>query len=141
VHQSNLLIYADFNGIERDSGGSSRARIDMTGYGTLASLSLHRIRLETGECLTLADPDGLRVRAEMIFDKSRIADRCSGWFGSFDESAMEQASSLDQEYNSHLCFKCRNNLFEYLNRVGRAYREYCPTCGTPVMFPLLPPGD
>lgn len=134
-----MLIYADFNGLEESPDFPDDVCLDLTSYGTLASLSLHQVRLRVGQRLMLCDPDGLRVNGEIAFYSSRKSLPRSGWFAKFKRQDIQDGAPLEHDYATHLCFKCRQNLTPYLNKVGRQFKELCPHCGTPVMFPLLPP--
>lgn len=134
-----MLIYADFNGLEDSSVSPDEVHLDLTGYGTLASLSLHQVRLHEGQHLRLCDPDGLQVLGEISFDPLRRSMRRSGWFARFKRRDMQEGEPLKHDYAAHLCFKCRLDLKPHLDKVGRQFNESCPNCGTPVMFPLLPP--
>jgi hypothetical protein len=134
-----MPIYADFNGLEGADSSSGFVLLDLTGYGTLASLSLHQVRLREGQRLLLGDPDGLWVTAEIEFNPSRRSPTSSGWFAKFQKSDIQESIPMEHDYNTHLCFKCRRNLKPYLDNVGRQFNENCPNCGTPVMFPLSPP--
>lgn len=134
-----MQIYADFNGVEENDSDSNMLYLNLTGYGTLASLSSHQIVLKEGQSLELADPDGLSVRAIIFFDKERISENCSGWFAKFPKSDMLEGEKLNHEYDIHLCFKCRKNMKPHLDGVGRQFSEACPFCGTSVMYPLSSP--
>ncbi|EGI78234.1 hypothetical protein [Hylemonella gracilis] len=136
-----MLIYADFNCLEVSPALPDEVHLDLTGYGTLASLSLHQVRLRVGQHLSLCDPDGLQVIGEIGFDPLRRSLRSSGWFAKFKRRDIQEGAPLEHDYATHLCFKCRQNLKPYLDKVGRQFQESCPHCGTPVMFPLLPPGS
>ncbi len=135
-----MQIYADFNGLEDSAASPDDACLDLTGYGTLASLSLHQVRLRVGQQLTLCDPDGLQVMGEICFDSSRQSRHSSGWYAKFKRSDIQNGAPLEHDYATHLCFKCRRNLELHLDKIGRQFNEKCPYCSTPVMFPLLPPG-
>jgi hypothetical protein len=134
-----MLIYADFNGMEDSGTSPDDVLLDLTGYGTLASLNLHQVRLRVGQHLVLCDPDGLQVVGEVGFDLSRRSSRRSGWFAKFQRHSIQEGTPLEHDFAKHLCFKCRLNLKPHLEKVGRQFNENCPQCGTPVMFPLLPP--
>ncbi len=134
-----ILIYADFNGLEDCPIDADKVILDLTGYGTLASLSHHQIRLKVGQRFVFSDFDGLEVVGEVDFDSTRISKRSSGWFARFSRSHIKDVPPREHDYSSHLCFKCHSNLKAYLDRIGRNFSETCPHCGTPVMFPLLPP--
>lgn len=134
-----MRIYADFNGIEEYLPGSNELSLDLTGYGTLASLSFHKIKLHEGQPLELGDPDGLNVNGIAYFDQDKISGNCSGWFAKFQKGEISEGESPDHDYDAHICFKCRNDIKAHLDVVGRQFREECPFCGTPVMFPLSPP--
>lgn len=134
-----MLIYADFNGLDDCSTSGDEVHLDLTSYGTLASLSLNQVRLRVGQHLMLCDPDGLKVMGEIGFDPSCRSARHSGWFASFKRRDIQESTPLEHDYTTHLCFKCRLNLKPYLDKVGRQFNENCPQCGTPVMFSLLPP--
>lgn len=136
-----MLIYADFNGSENSPASPDEVHLDLTGYGTLASLSLHQVRLRVGQHLMLCDPDGLQAMGEIGFDPSQRVSRRSGWFAKFRRRDIHEGTPLEHDYAVHLCFKCRLNLKPHLDKVGRQFNESCPHCGTPVMFPLLPPAN
>lgn len=138
-----MYIYADFNGLTECEieAGDGVVRLDLTGYGTLAYLSHFQVRLHVGQRIALADSDGLVVdAAEVIFDRTLTTDRCSGWFAKFHRSDIRQGATV-LEPTAHHCFKCRTDLRPHLDKVGRNFKEICPSCGTPVMYPLLPPGQ
>jgi hypothetical protein len=134
-----MKIYADFIDLETCKGEGDDVCLDLTGYGTLASLSQHQVRLQIGQRLILSDPDGLEVSALVYFWEGRISKRGSGWYAKFRRSEIKNVPSREHNYDVHLCFKCRLNLRQHLDHVGQNYSEHCPRCGTSVMFPLLPP--
>jgi hypothetical protein len=133
-----MRIYADFNGIEKCEFDSDLLCLNLTGYGTLASLSFNEVKLFKGQVLELSDPDGTSVFGTVYFDKNKISKNCSGWFAKFREDEISEGEPLKYDKNAHLCFKCRKNIKPHLDMVGRQYKENCPYCGTPIMFPLLP---
>ncbi|WP_430427998.1 hypothetical protein [Parasphingorhabdus sp.] len=137
--QPDPFIYADFNALEEYAPDNGLCRIGLTGYGTLASLNKHKIRLFDGLRLRLSDQDELAVVAEVIFDANRIATNCSGWFGKFHRDEIFKIEVRNHVGKSHLCFSCREDIHPYLNQIGRSYSEHCPHCGTAIMFPMLPP--
>lgn len=134
-----MYIYADFNGIEESSSDSSICYLNLTSYGTLASLSFYHIKLEDGQVLDFADPDGLLVSAEVFFDGTNASKNCSGWFAKFHKNKIIEIEPYSFDFSSHICFCCRENMKVYLDKIGRNFSENCPKCGTSVMFPLLPP--
>jgi hypothetical protein len=134
-----MRIYADFNGVVEYSSASNILCINLTGYGTLASISSHQIVLKEGQFLELTDPGGLSVSAEVFFDKERVSKNCSGWFAKFSKSDMTEGEELEHDYDTHLCFKCRENMKQHLDKVGRQFSELCPFCGTSVMYSLSSP--
>lgn len=134
-----MLIYADFNGLEESRASPDEVYLDLTGYGTLSSLSLHQVCLYVGQQLLLGDPDGLQVKGDICFDPARKATNNSGWYAKFKRHDIQDCEPLEHDYATHLCFTCRKNLEPYLNTRERHYNEYCPYRGTPVMFPMLPP--
>jgi hypothetical protein len=134
-----MQIYADFNSLESCHRYQKLSCLDLTGYGTLASLNLYQLSLKIGEELLLVDPSGLFVQGQAFFDKDRVSKTCSGWFAKFERSAIAEGVAPQYDYSTHLCFNCRSNIKPYLDKVGRNFREECPFCGTSVMFALLPP--
>ncbi len=134
-----MRIYADFNGVEEYGSDSKMLCLNLTGYGTLASLSFHQIALEEGQFLELADFDGLSVQVIVFFDKERMSKNCSGWFAKFPKEDMSEGEELGHDFNTHLCFKCRKNMKSHLDAVGRQFNEECPFCGTSVMYPMSAP--
>lgn len=133
-----MRIYADFNGVEMGPEPADEWRLELTGYGTLASLSRYRIKLGRGLVLAFSDPDGLSVVAPVDFDAQRISDNSSGWYAKFKKTEVHDGEPLADD-NTHPCFSCRNDLKAWLDNVGRQYRECCPHCDTPVLYPLSPP--
>ena len=97
------------------------------------------MRLRVGQHLGFCDPDGLQVVGEVGFDSSRLSSRRSGWFDKFQKHSIREGAPLEHDFTTHRCFECRLNLKPHLDKVGRQLNENCPQCGTPVMFPLLPP--
>lgn len=136
-----MRVYADFNGIESSSEDDGLCHLDLTGYGTLASLSLQQIRLYEGMPLTLFDPDGLEVKAIAFYDARKVGENInsSGWFAKFQRGLIKECVPTLHDYDKHLCFKCRRDLKQYLREVGQEYKEKCPHCKTSIMFSLLPP--
>ena len=136
-----MLIYADFNGLEDCAIDTGTVLLDLTGYGTLASLSHYQLRLRVGQCLLFGDFDSLEVVGEVGFDSARMSNRSSGWYARFSRSDIKHVPPKKHDYSVHVCFKCRSDLRTFLDRVGQNFSETCPYCGTPVMFSLLPPQE
>jgi hypothetical protein len=136
-----MKIYADFNGTEPCSSAGDELCLDLTGYGTLSSLSRYGVKLREGMSLTFADSDGLTVTAPVAFDVRLVGARSAGWYAKFYKTAFTQEEPIDHDFHSHLCFNCRRDLKSYLTKVGQQFKEYCPYCGTPVMYPLAPPDE
>ena len=134
-----MKIYADFNGIKTCSDDTTFVCVDLTSYGTLASLNAYRIILTEGLNLDIADPDGLTVTATAYFDKTKISKTCSGWFARFKRDEVMESHEIRIDFSIHLCFTCRKNLKKYLAKVGRQYKEICPFYGTPIMLSLADP--
>lgn len=134
-----MKIYADFNSVEECPSDSNILCLDLTGYGTLASLSLHKLKLKEGQSLVFNDPEGLSVSGVTYFDKDKISENCSGWFAKIQRDDIAEDKPLDQDYDTHICFTCRNNIKPHLDSVGQQFRENCPFCGTSVMIPLSRP--
>jgi hypothetical protein len=134
-----MKIYVDFNGAERCASPSDEFFLDLTGFGTLASLSRYGIQVQRNMQLTFADIDGLSVTAPVEFDRSRMNSHCSGWYAKFKKVDLAEGTPVEHNFESHLCFKCRREIKPYLNKVGQQFDEHCPYCGTSVMAPLLPP--
>lgn len=134
-----MKIYADFNGVEACTSGSNMLCLDLTGYGTLASLSLNKLKLKEGQTLDFSDTEGLSVSGEIYFDKDQVSGNCSGWFAKFQRGDISEGEPLDHDYDTHTCFTCRNNIKPYLDSVGRQFKENCPFCDTSVMITLSNP--
>ncbi len=134
-----MLIYADFNGIEDCINDLDSVLLDLTGYGTLASLSFHKIKLYEGLSIELCDPEGLMATGMILFDKTKVSNNCSGWFAKFMKDKISEGEPIEHDYSKHLCFNCRENIKEHLDKVGRQFNEECPFCGTSVMFPITSP--
>lgn len=136
-----MKIYADFNGTEPCSAGDEKLCLDLTGFGTLASLSRHSVKLRRGLSLTFADSDGLTVTAPVEFDPRRVGRRSAGWIAIFRKKDLRDEEPVDHDFNSHICFNCRNDIKEHLRAVGQQFSARCPYCGTPVIYPLEPPDE
>lgn len=136
-----MKIYADFNGVEPCSTMDDELCLDLTGFGTLASLSRYGVKLSPGMRLTFSDTDGLTVTAPVEFDESRVGSRSAGWYARFRKIDLREEEPIDHDFNCHLCFKCRRDLKSYLAQVGQQFYEHCPDCGTPVIYPLEPPNS
>ena len=89
--------------------------------------------------MELVDPDGLKVRGVICFDKARMSGNDSGWYAKFQEEEISEGEPLKHDDNTHLCFKCRENIKPHLTIVGQRYKEECPFCDTHVMYPMSPP--
>ncbi len=136
----NKLIYADFNGV-RCFDDVSYEYIDLCGYGTLSSLSYYKIKLEAGLKITFFEPGDIEVDAIVKFipNETDKYNHLGKWFGKYEVGTIRNSKTKRVYQCPHLCFKCRYNLEEYLNREGRQYNESCPVCNTSIMYPLLPP--
>lgn len=134
-------IYADFNGIEECRLDPNMLCLDLTGYGTLASLSLHKVKLKEGLFLVFNDPEGLSVRGITYFDQDKVSGNCSGWFARIQSDDIIENEPLEHDYDTHTCFTCRKNIKPYLDKIGRQFKENCPFCDTSIMLPLSPPDN
>ena len=134
-------IYADFNGIKYTNESKSEAILDLNGYGTLASLARQNLRLTEGMSLVLYEPNDIEVIGIAHFDKNRIdpAGRVGAWVAHVNPAHIQGSTYAREPSNEHLCMGCRQDLNPYLSKVGRAYNESCPHCGTSIMTPLSPP--
>jgi len=132
-------IYADFNGVESCVDDDEKLCLDLTGFGTLASLSAHGIKLERGKEFTFVDADGLTVHAIVEFDPARTLENCSGWFARFREIDLFYGAPIELDHSTHLCLHCRRDIKPHLKKVGQNFAENCPFCGVSVMAPLAPP--
>lgn len=135
----NIKIYADFNGTEICTADPNILCLNLTGYGTLASLSFHRVKLRESQRLLFGDIDGLTSGGTTYFDKNRITKNCSGWFARIDQKGIYEDVAIDHNSEIHVCFSCRKNVKHYLDLTGRLFDEHCPFCGESVMTPLSPP--
>jgi len=111
---TDTKIYIDFNALEGCCKDTDILVCDITGYGTLASLSFHKIRLSAGQSLFFSDFDGLCAKGTVHFDPKRVKGNCSGWFAKFCRSQLTEIESHEKFQIPHLCFKCRRNLAEHL---------------------------
>ncbi|WLI90836.1 hypothetical protein Q4S45_06885 [Massilia sp. R2A-15] len=136
-----MKIFADFNGTEPCSSDDDKLCLNLTGFGTLASLSRHGVKLRRGMRLTFADSDGLTVTAAVEFDGRRISERSAGWYAIFRKGELRDENPIDHDFQTHFCFKCRNDFKPYLAKFGQRFDVRCPNCGTPVMYPLGPPDE
>ena len=134
-----MKIYADFNGIEECNSNSKMRCLNITGFGTLSSLSLYKLRVKEGQTIVFSDPDGLSVSGTMYFDINRVSKNCSGWFAKFHSDDVYEDEPLKHDYSIHTCFTCRKNLKSHFDAVGRQFDDNCPFSRTPIMMPLSAP--
>jgi hypothetical protein len=134
-------IYADFNSFESLNEDNTLARVGLTGYGSLASLSNQRIRLMEGIALMLYEPNDIEVEGLAHFDQTIIdpAGRIGEWFAYVDPRKIKDSVESKPRFGQHNCFGCGHDLLQHLNAVGRRYNEFCPECGVTVIIPLSPP--
>jgi hypothetical protein len=134
-------IYADFNAIEYENDGSCYARVPLTGYGTIASLSKQRLRLAEGQSLVLFEPNDIECNARAHFERERIgpAGLVGEWVAIIPQNDFRDCVGDDELTLEHLCFGCRTDLEQQRPTGWRSYHEVCSNCGTPVLAPLAPP--
>jgi hypothetical protein len=132
-------IYADFNSIEGIS--DNEATLDLTGYGSLASLSRAKIQLREGMKLLLCEPNDVEVEGTTLFDISLKdpAGRTGRWLVKIDPRLIRDSQYTEANPKSHPCFTCRTELYEHLRTFGWNYNDFCPHCGASIMLPLAPP--
>lgn len=137
----NILqkIYADFNNLEHFENDDF-VYLNLTGYGTLASLSNNQIRLAEGMKLHFYDDCGTAVIADVFFYGNLINNHCSGWFAKFRNEDIFYEPVVEHDFLIHLCSRCRRNIYLDLDQtIGRQYKGACIHCGELIMTPLLPP--
>jgi hypothetical protein len=136
-------VYADFNAIEYAQDGSSAADIAITGYGTLASLSSQRLRLEEGMQVLIFEPDDIECNGVAYFDIARTdpAGRQGEWVVRIDPKQVRNCTEKHESLESHPCFGCGSDLKPHFRTIGQSYTESCPSCGTSIMAPLAPPAS
>jgi hypothetical protein len=134
-------VYADFNAIEYVVAGTGYARLPLTGYGTLASLSRQRLRLTEGRPLILFEPNDIECEATAHFETSRLdpAGRLGEWVALIQKDEFRDSRGDEELSLQHPCFGCGVDLNNQVPPGWRTYKEFCSACGTPVMAPLLPP--
>jgi hypothetical protein len=135
--------YADFNGIEYDTYNQPSAAIDLTGYGTIASLANQKIRLKEGMVLVLCEPNDIEVKGTAYFDHTLIdpAGRMGKWMARINAKEIKDCEPSEPMHHQHFCSSCEQDLIPHLKEAGQLYKEFCPRCGTSVMAPLAPPED
>ena len=134
-------IYADFNAIEYPTDGSSYALLPLTGYGTLASLSRHGLRLTEGQPLILFEPNDIECDATAHFEQTRAdpVGTLGEWVALISKNEFRNIVGDEELSLQHPCFGCGVDLNNQEPPGWRSYKEVCNVCGTPVMAPLLPP--
>ncbi len=134
-------VYADFNGIEYLAADRSEALLSLTGFGTLASLSLQKLRLSEGLSVVLYEPDDIEADATVHFDASRVdpIGRIGSWVAKLDARKIRSCVDGETLGRVHPCFGCGKDLSDHFLSMGRYYDESCPHCGASVMAPLSPP--
>ena len=134
-------VYADFNGIEYSQDPETLDFLKITGYGTLASLSRQKIKLEEGMQLVLVTPNDIECEAIVKFNEEVLCPSGAkgAWVAYFNHNNIKDCVNLEAEDFSHPCFNCGVNLEPHFKLVGRLYKESCPMCGVSVMAPMLKP--
>jgi hypothetical protein len=135
-------IYADFNALGNVGEGELFAEMDLTGYGTLASLARQRLRLKEGMEFFLFEPNDIECRAVAHFDPTRIdpAGRVGSWVARIPSPVTtRQSEQPEANSNEHPCIVCGSDFADEFAKVGRHYTEECAKCGASVMEPMAPP--
>ena len=135
-------IYADFNAFQGAVEGEAFAELELTGYGTLASLAKQRIRLKEGMELLLFEPNDIECSAVAHFDASRKdpAGRIGAWVARIPTPVMIRDSTQPEEPSGeHPCIVCGGDFKEQFATRGRNYIETCLYCEASVMAPMAPP--
>jgi hypothetical protein len=133
-------VYADFNAIEYPPG-KPLAEMPLTGFGTLASLAMQRIRLAEGMAVVLFEPNDIECEATVHFDASRVdpAGRQGEWVARFDHRLVRDTPQTSEALpEEHPCIVCSKPFFG--QELARDYTAVCGNCGASVMEPMLPPG-
>jgi hypothetical protein len=132
-------IYADFNSFERIK--EDEATLDLTGRGSLASLSQAKIQLREGMKLLLCEPDDIEVEGVAFFDASlkNPAGNMGRWLVRIDPKLIRDSQYIDADPVSFPCFTCQKELSDHLKKVGWDFKNLCPYCNASLMLPLAPP--
>ncbi len=134
-------VYADFNGIEYSQDQESLDSLEITGYGTLASLSRQKIQLKEGMELTLVTPNDIECEVIVKFNEkvSCPSGAMGAWVAYFNHNNIRDCVDVECEDFSHPCFNCGLELESHFKLVGRHYKESCPACGVSIMAPMAKP--
>ena len=135
-------IYADFNALEGAAEGAPFAEMEITGYGTLASLARQRVRLIEGMELLLFEPNDIECRAVAHFDAFRRdpAGRIGAWVARIPTPVtVRDSTQAEEPSGEHPCMVCGGNFADQFASFGRNYTETCAYCGASVMAPMAPP--
>lgn len=133
----DMRIYADFNGLE-PSTDSGRQFVPLDTYGSLCDLARAKIILANGTKLTIysdsSDTEDLEANAVARFDSE-----FNCWVAEIDDDGIRDVPTLGQKSSSLVCVACGQELDQYVAQQGLSERSLCPSCGTQVHLPILPP--
>ena len=137
-------IYADFNGIEPYEQDSRYSLLNLTSYGTLASLSENKIRFNEGMELTFFDPEGLIAKGTIIYVKERVSHNCSGWFAKVANDGIFDSEDCEFNYGDTDCRFFDDDGYQFIDD-GSVYSvetisfEPDPGCGSNTCFDSFKP--
>ncbi len=134
---TDMRIYADFNGLER-SADSGKSFVPLDTYGSLCDLARAKIILANGTRLTIysdsSHTEDLEVDAVARFD-----GEFNCWVAEFDDDEIRDVPTQGQVSNALVCVTCEQALDQYVAQRGLNEGSLCPSCGTRIHLPILPP--
>ena len=133
-----MRIYADFNGLQRLTDDSRQLVVPLDTYGSLRDLARAKIILANGTKLTIysdsSETEELEANAVARFDSEF---EC--WLAEIDAEGIHEVPTQRQNSSSFVCVACELELDQHVAQHGLTKNSLCPSCGTLIHLPILPP--
>ena len=132
-------IYADFNALNPHADDAI-VEMQITGYGTLASLARQKLRFTEGMAMVVYEPMDIECEATAHYDSllKDPAGRPGAWVVRLNPTNIRESVQSQDNNGEHPCIICGHD-FKVSFARGRNYTEHCVSCGASVMEPLAPP--
>jgi len=131
-------IYADFNGLQGSEDHPEIEWVPLDTWGSLCDLAAAGIILAEEMQLTIYSDSSEEedLEADTI---ARYSDELQCWVAEIDASGIRDVPTFGHENKTLVCVTCRTDLDKFVEAYGLNSNTRCPSCGTIVHLPILPP--
>lgn len=133
-----MRIYADFNGLQGSPNAPAVEWVPLDTWGTLCDLTVAGIILTEGMRLTIYSDSSEEedLEADTV---ARYSRELNCWVAEIDSSGIREALTRGHEVKQLVCVACKKALDGFVREQGLNDKTRCPSCGTIVHLPILPP--